>query len=66
MEDTETQTIGTAEIARMLNVSREHVTDRLIKLPTFPSPVVNVTRRIRYWRRADVEAWAAKRQKTAA
>lgn len=49
--------VNTAEIARMAGLSREHVTDRLTKRPDFPRPAVNISRRTRFWRRADVLAW---------
>lgn len=35
--------IDTAEIARMLGVSRAHCVGRLIKRPDFPRPVVTST-----------------------
>lgn len=49
--------IGTAEIAAMSGLSREHVTDRITKRADFPRPVINISRRTRFWRRADVLAW---------
>ena len=50
--------IGTAEIAEMLGVCRAHATNRITKLPTFPKPVVDLTQRVRRWRKRDVEKWA--------
>lgn len=52
-----TTTINTAEIARLLGVSRAHVTDRLTKRADFPRPAINISQRTRYWRRDDVLAW---------
>lgn len=52
------KTIDTAGIAAMLGLSREHVTDRLIKRPDFPRPVVNLSRRTRRWAERDVVAFA--------
>ena len=49
--------IDTAEIARMVGLSREHVTDRLIKRPDFPKPAINISQRTRFWRRSDVLAY---------
>lgn len=46
--------IDTAEITRMLGVTRQHVTDKLTKNPGFPQPAVNLSRRLRKWRREDV------------
>lgn len=49
--------IDTAEIARMIGLTRAHVTNRLTKRPDFPRPAINVSQRTRYWRRADVLAY---------
>lgn len=58
--------IDTAEVARMLGLTREYVTDKLTKRPGFPKPVLNASQRLRRWRRADVESWAGLREKEAA
>ena len=52
--------LDTAAIAAMLGVTREHVTDRITKRPDFPKPFINVSRRLRYWRTSDVQAWMGK------
>ena len=49
--------LDTAGIAAMLGVTRGHVTDRITKRPDFPKPFINVSRRLRYWRQSDVQAW---------
>lgn len=49
--------IDTGDIARMLGITREHVTDKMTKRPDFPRPVVNINRRLRRWEREDVEQW---------
>ena len=49
--------IDTAEIARMIGLTREHVTDRLIKRPDFPKPAINISQRTRFWRRSEVLAF---------
>ena len=46
--------IDTSEIARMLGVTRAHVTNRLTKRPDFPPPAVNLSQRLRKWKREDV------------
>lgn len=51
--------VDTAEIADMLDVTREYVTDKLTKRADFPAPIVNRSRRLRRWDRKDVEAWMA-------
>ena len=50
--------LSTADIADLLRVSRQHVTDRLTKQPDFPKPIINISRRTRFWRRQDIERWA--------
>lgn len=49
--------VGTCDIARMLGVSHAHTTNRLTKRPDFPKPVVNLSQRLRRWKRSDVERW---------
>jgi predicted DNA-binding transcriptional regulator AlpA len=48
--------VGSAEIAEMLEVSRQYV-DRLSRVPTFPEPEVELASG-RVWSREAVEAWA--------
>lgn len=50
-------TIDTAQIAQLLGVTREHVTDKLTKRPDFPTPVVAISRKIRRWDENDVIEW---------
>jgi hypothetical protein len=50
--------IDTGQIAELLGVTRQHVTNRLTKRPDFPAPCVNRSRRMRKWKEADVWAWA--------
>lgn len=52
--------LDTADIAAMLGVTRVHVTDRITKRPDFPKPFINVSRRLRYWRASEVQAWMQK------
>ncbi|OAD81833.1 hypothetical protein ATN89_22825 [Comamonas thiooxydans] len=52
--------LDTAGIAAILGVTRVHVTDRITKRPDFPKPFINVSRRLRYWRVSDVQAWMGK------
>ena len=47
----------TADIARALNLSREYVTDKVVKRPDFPNPVLVLSRKTVQWARADVDAW---------
>lgn len=57
--------IDTADIAAMLGVTRQHVTDKLTKQPTFPPPVIDLSQRIRRWDRATVLAWLAQSKRAA-
>lgn len=52
-----TALLDTGQIAQLLNVTREHVTDKLTKRPDFPQPRVNLNRRMRRWSEADVMDW---------
>lgn len=52
-----TALIDTGQIATMLGVTRQHVTNRLTKRPDFPRPALNQSRRLRKWKEADVWAW---------
>lgn len=49
--------VDTKDIARMLGVTRAHVTGRIVQRPDFPSPAVNLSQRLRKWQRKDVIAW---------
>lgn len=49
--------IDTGEIAKMLGLSRETVTDRVSKRPGFPKPALKLNRKVQRWRRADIQAW---------
>ncbi len=46
--------IGTKEIARMLGVTQAHATNCIVKRPDFPKPAVDLSQRLRKWRREDV------------
>jgi predicted DNA-binding transcriptional regulator AlpA len=46
--------VDTGDIARMLGVTRAHVTNRLSKRPDWPKPAVDLSQRLRRWRREDV------------
>lgn len=55
-----TPRVDTAGIAKLLGCGRQHVTSRVTKRVDFPKPYINVSRRIRYWRTSDVQAWMEK------
>ena len=50
--------MDTKQIAQFLGVCQAHAVGRIIKRPDFPKPAINVSQRIRKWRRADVLRWA--------
>lgn len=52
--------IDTKDIAQRLSLSREYVTDKLVKRPDFPRPKLNVNRKVRKWESDDVDAWVKK------
>lgn len=55
---TTTARLDTAGIAALLGCTRHHVTARLTKRPDFPAPIINLSQKMRYWRAADVMAYA--------
>lgn len=55
--------LDTADIAAILGVSRQYITDHLSKLPKFPAPVINLSQKLRRWDRAEVMAYFTARAK---
>ena len=53
-KNTNPELLSTADIAGILGVSRQYVTDHLTKTPTFPQPTVNLSQVMRRWSRSDV------------
>jgi predicted DNA-binding transcriptional regulator AlpA len=51
--------IDTKQIAQLLGVTRAHCVGRIIKRPDFPAPAINVSQRLRKWKRTDVLRWAS-------
>lgn len=49
--------IDTRAIAERLELTREYVTDKLVKRPDFPKPYLNINRKVRKWLAEDVEMW---------
>jgi len=58
MNDTN-DTVDVAGIAAILGVSRRHVTDRLSKHPSFPKPVIAISRKTKRWLRDAIMEWAS-------
>lgn len=54
-----TAMIDTAQIAEILGMNREYVTDRLTKRADFPKPRIDLSRKMRRWAEAEVRAWLA-------
>lgn len=46
--------IGTKDISRMLGVTQAHCVGRIIKRPDFPKPAIDLSQRMRKWRKDDV------------
>lgn len=49
--------LSTADIARMLGLTRDYTTDRLTKKPGFPKPRVAISQKTKRWAREDIEKW---------
>lgn len=45
------------DIAELLGLTRAYVVAELTKRPDFPSPTIDLSRKVRRWARADVLAW---------
>lgn len=45
-------------IAEYLGVRPKHTRDKVTKRPDFPKPVVNASRRTRFWLAEEVKRWA--------
>jgi predicted DNA-binding transcriptional regulator AlpA len=56
--------LGTADIARMLGLSRDYITDKLTKKPGFPKPRVAISQKTKRWAREDIEQWMRGPQKS--
>lgn len=52
--------VGTADMAALWRIGREHVTNVITKRPDFPQPALNLSRKTRRWFRVEVEAWRRK------
>lgn len=64
---TDDDLIDTKGVTELLGLtSVDHVREKLVTRPDFPAPVINFSPRSRKWRRDEVQAWAATRQKRAA
>lgn len=49
--------IDSAEIAKILGVTRDYVTQNITKRPSFPKPVINKSQLMRRWDKAEVLKW---------
>lgn len=49
-----TRLVDTADIAEMLGVCRAHVTNRIVKRPDFPAPVINLSQKLKKWSAEEV------------
>ena len=59
------ETLDTAQIAQMLGITREYVTDNLTKRSGFPAPSVNLSQKLRRWKASEVNAWIVQRSRPA-
>lgn len=50
-------TLNTQEIAQLLGVTREHVTNKIVKRPDFPKPTINASQKMRKWAQHEVLAY---------
>ncbi len=50
-------TLDTQDIAQLLGVTREHVTNKIVKRPDFPKPTINASQKMRKWAQHEVLAY---------
>lgn len=55
--------VGVAEIAEMMGLTRQRVNQLVARDPPFPEPEAELSAG-RIWKRANVEKWLARREKT--
>jgi predicted DNA-binding transcriptional regulator AlpA len=63
---TAAEMVDTEAIADELGLAREYVTDKVVKRPDFPSPVLKLSRKVVKWARADFERWRMQQARRAA
>ncbi|MEN9885783.1 MAG: hypothetical protein RL758_361, partial [Pseudomonadota bacterium] len=49
--------VDTKQIAQLLGITRAHCVGRIIKRPDFPKPAINLSQRLRKWKRQDILKW---------
>lgn len=50
--------VDTAEMARVLGVSRRQVSERIVHEPNFPSPIIKISQKTRRWSLEQVLRWS--------
>lgn len=55
--------LNTADIALLLGCTRAHATNRVTKMIDFPSPVINLSERMRWWSLVAVQTWLTNRRR---
>lgn len=60
-----TALLDTAQIAAMLSMTREYVTDRLTKRPDFPKPRIALNRKTKRWAECDIREWMERHRQAA-
>lgn len=54
------------DIAERLQLRRDYVRDKLVKLGDFPRPAINISQRIRRWEEQAIQAWLEQQKQGAA
>lgn len=49
------------KVAEFLGVTPKHTREAITKKPDFPAPIINTSRRIRFWSADEVKRWAAEK-----
>lgn len=49
------------KVAEFLGITPKHTREAITKKPDFPAPIINTSRRIRFWNADEVKRWAAEK-----
>ena len=55
--------ITTTQIAAMVGLSKNYVTEKIVRQPDFPRPAMMLSRKTRRWDLADVQMWMDRQRK---
>lgn len=66
MKDQAPERWGVAKIAEYLGVQPKHTREAIVTRPGFPKPIIDISRRTRFWSAEAVKAWASRASRQSA